>query len=182
MILPIYLLGNPMLRKKTLTYEGSIDALQPLISDMFETMYQARGVGLAAPQIGKPIRLFVIDSEPFKETYPDVELYKGAFINPEILNEFGDDFTFNEGCLSLPNIHEDVTRKTEIEIKFVDETGKMRHEKFKGYVARIIQHEYDHLDGKVFTDRITGLRKMMLKRKLTDISSGKAKTDYKIKL
>jgi peptide deformylase len=182
MILPVYLLGNPVLRKKSLKCEDPIEILQPLIADMFETMYQAHGVGLAAPQIGKPIRLFIIDSESFKESYPDVELYKGAFINPEILDEFGDDFIFNEGCLSLPDIHEDIIRKSEIEIKFVDETGKERHEKFKGYVARIIQHEYDHLEGKVFTDKISGLKKMMLKRKLTDISTGKMKTDYKVKI
>ena len=182
MILPIYLLGNSVLRKKSLKCEESIELLQPLIADMFETMYQARGVGLAAPQIGKSIRLFIVDSEPFKETYPDVELYKGAFINPEILDQFGDDFTFNEGCLSLPDVHEDITRKSEIEVKFMDENGKIRHEKFKGYVARIIQHEYDHLEGQVFTDKISGLRKMMLKRKLTDISTGRTKTEYKIKL
>jgi peptide deformylase len=182
MILPVYLLGNPVLRKKAKPTEEPIEKLKPLIADMFETMYQANGVGLAAPQIGQSIRLFVIDTEPFMEAFPDAEVYKGAFINPEMIDQFGDDFTFSEGCLSLPDIHEDVVRKSEIKIAYIDENGKRRQEIFKGVVARTIQHEYDHLEGQIFTDKISSLKKMMLKRKLNDISVGNTKPNYKSKL
>ena len=181
MILPIYVYGHPILRKKATPIDMNYPELQSLLDDMFETMYQDQGVGLAAPQIGKSIRIFVIDSSPFKEMYPDVELFKGAFINPVMLEEFGEDFVFNEGCLSLPEIHEDVTRKAEIKISYLDEHGVEKREHFKGLVARIIQHEYDHLEGQVFTDKLTSLKKMILKRKLTDIATGKLKANYKTK-
>lgn len=181
MILPIYVYGHPILRKKALPITMDYPELQALIDNMFETMYNDMGVGLAAPQIGKSIRLFVIDSSPFKETYPDVEIYKGVFINPVIIEEFGDDFVFNEGCLSLPDIHEEITRKSEIKIQYTDENGMKKTGHFKGLVARIIQHEYDHLEGQVFTDRLSSLKKMILKRKLTDIATGKAKANYKTK-
>jgi peptide deformylase len=181
MILPIYVYGHPILRKKATAIDMNYPELPTLLSDMFETMYQDQGVGLAAPQIGKSIRIFVIDSSPFKEMYPDVEIFRGAFINPVILEEFGDDFVFNEGCLSLPDIHEDVTRKSEIRILYTDENGEEKTVQYKGLVARIIQHEYDHLEGQVFTDKLTSLRKMILKRKLTDIATGKSKANYKTK-
>lgn len=182
MLLPVYVYGNPILRKTAEEINLKDPSLPQLIKDMFETMYHAHGVGLAAPQIGKAIRIFVIDSEPFKEMYPDVQIKKSAFINPTIDEEFGNDFLFSEGCLSLPEIHEEVLRKSSIKITYWDENGlKHQSEIFSGIVARIIQHEYDHLEGKVFTDRVSPLKKMILKRKLVDIASGKVKPDYKIK-
>ncbi len=168
MVLPIYVFGHPILRKKATSIDMNYPELQTLLSDMFETMYQDQGVGLAAPQIGKSIRI-------------DVEIFKGVFINPVMVEEFGDDFVFSEGCLSLPDIHEEVTRKSEIRISFTDENGVEKTEHFKGLVARIIQHEYDHLEGRVFTDKLTSLKKMILKRKLTDIANGKSNANYKTK-
>lgn len=179
MILPIYVYGEPVLRKISEEIDLDDANLKQLVADMFETMYHANGVGLAGPQIGKAIRIFVIDSEPFKESYPDVRIYKGAFINPIITKEWGDDFVFGEGCLSLPNINEDVTRKSNIHIEYYDENGEFHDEDFDGLVARIIQHEYDHLEGRVFTDRLSSIKKMVLKGKLNDIASGKTKAAYK---
>lgn len=181
MILPICVYGNPVLRRKSAEVSMEPEELKQLVSDMFETMYNANGVGLAAPQVGKSLRLFVIDSEPFKELYPEEETRKLAFVNPVITKRYGEEFAFNEGCLSLPDIHEDVTRKSEIDIEYTDETGKRRKEHFKGYVARVIQHEYDHLQGVVFTDHLSQLKKMVLKRKFNDIASGKLKPNYKTK-
>ena len=179
MILPIYVYGEPVLRKISEEIDLDDANLKQLVADMFETMYHANGVGLAGPQIGKAIRIFVIDSEPFKESYPDVRIYKGAFINPIITKEWGDDFVFGEGCLSLPNINEDVTRKSNIHIEYYDENGEFHDEDFDGLVARIIQHEYDHLEGRVFTDRLSQIKKMVLKGKLNDIATGKTKAAYK---
>ena len=181
MILPIYLYGQPVLRKQAANVEMGKEELKQLVSDMFETMYNANGVGLAGPQVGKSLRIFVIDSAPFKESYPNEEIRKLAFINPVITKRFGEEQPFNEGCLSLPDIHEDVTRKSEIDIEYTDETGKRRKEHFKGYVARVIQHEYDHLQGIVFTDHLSQLKKMVLKRKFNDIANGKLKPNYKTK-
>lgn len=181
MILPICVYGHPVLRKKAAPVDETQDHSQ-LIADMFETMYHSQGVGIAGPQVGQSLSIFVIDSEPFRESDPEAEIYKGAFINPVITATMGDDFTFNEGCLSLPEIHEDVVRKSEIDIEYTDETGKRRKEHFKGYVARIIQHEYDHLQGVVFTDHLSQLKKMLLKRKFADISTGKLKPSYKTKI
>lgn len=180
MILPICVFGHPILRKKVAAMDEAQDYSQ-LISDMFETMYHSQGVGLAGPQVGQSLSIFVIDTEPFRESDPNAEVYKGAFINPVITNESGDDFCFNEGCLSLPDIHEDVVRKSEIDIEYTDEKGKRRVEHFGGYVARVIQHEYDHLQGVVFTDHLSQLKKMVLKRKFQDIASGKIKPGYKTK-
>lgn len=182
MLLPIYLYGNPVLRKISQEVALNDPTLPQLIEDMYETMYHARGVGLAAPQVGKNMRLFVIDSLPFKELFPEVEIKKAVFINPIIEEEFGGDFAFNEGCLSLPDINEEIIRKSSIKISYYDEKGD-KHEgiTYSGLVARIIQHEYDHLEGKVFTDRVTPIKKMVLKRKLGDIANGKVKPDYKIK-
>ncbi len=182
MILPIYVYGDPVLRKVAEDIdEASITTpeFQQLISDMFETMYHANGVGLAAPQVGKSISMFVIDTEPFKESYPNVRIYKGAFVNPVITREWGDDFVFSEGCLSLPQINEDVTRKSQIHIEYFDEEGNFREEDYDGLVARVIQHEYDHLEGRVFTDRLSSIKKMVLKRQLSDIASGKTRAAYK---
>ncbi|MBO4489155.1 MAG: peptide deformylase [Bacteroidales bacterium] len=179
MILPIYVYGEPVLRK--LAHEVDVENTdwKPLVADMFETMYHAGGVGLAAPQIGKDIRLFVIDSEPFKESFPDVRIFKGAFINPVITEEWGEDFVFGEGCLSLPNLNEDVVRKSNIHIEYYDVDGQFHEEDFDGLVARVIQHEYDHLEGKVFVDHLSGIKKMVLKRALNDIATGKSRTSYK---
>ncbi len=179
MILPIYVYGEPVLRKISEEIDLDDANLKQLVADMFETMYHANGVGLAGPQIGKAIRIFVIDSEPFKENYPNVRIHKGAFINPIITKEWGDDFVFGEGCLSLPNLNEDVTRKSNIHIEYYDENGEFHDEDFDGLVARIIQHEYDHLEGRVFTDRLSQIKKMVLKGKLNDIATGKTKAAYK---
>ena len=179
MILPVYLYGNPILRKEAVEIEMNYPGLKELIDNMFETMYHDNGVGLAAPQIGKSIRLFVIDTEPFLETYPDAEVIKAVFINPIIEEEFGDDFTFNEGCLSVPDVHADVVRKSEILLTYFDENGKLQEREFKGVAARVIQHEYDHLEGQVFVDKLPSLKKMVLKRKLSDIAAGKSKPFYK---
>ena len=182
MILPICVYGNPVLRRKSAEVSMEPAELKQLVSDMFETMYHSQGVGLAGPQIGQSLSIFVIDTEPFKEAYDDVEIYKGAFINPVITNESGADFTFNEGCLSLPDIHEDVMRPSTIEITYLDEDLQPHTETISGGVARIIQHEYDHIEGMVFTDHLSNLKKMILKRKLTDIASGKLHPAYKTKL
>jgi len=179
MILPIYTYGEPVLRKISEDIDVNSEETKALINDMFETMYHANGVGLAGPQIGKAIRIFVIDSEPFKEAFPDVEIKKGAFINPIITEEWGDDFVFAEGCLSLPRISEDVTRKSNIHIEYYDENGEFHESDFSGIVARIIQHEYDHLEGKVFTDHLSQIKKMVLKRQLNDIAAGKVRAEYK---
>lgn len=179
MILPIYVYGHPILRKKTQEITMDYPGLKELIGNMYETMYHDQGVGLAAPQIGKSIRLFVIDTAPYQEMYPDNELFKGAFINPVIIDEFGEDFTTSEGCLSIPDIHADITRKSEVEISYLDEEGKPHQRTFKGHTARVIQHEYDHLEGQIFIDHLPSLKKMLLKRKLTDIASGKYKPFYK---
>lgn len=178
MILPVYMYGHPVLRKKAENISQD-SQIEDLIADMFETMYHDRGVGLAAPQIGKSIRLFVIDNAPYVEMYPQEEAFKGVFINPEIIDEFGDDFSFNEGCLSIPDINAEIIRKSELEIDFTDENGKRQKRFFKGVTARIIQHEYDHLEGKVFIDYLPPIKKMVLKRKLSEIASGKYKPFYK---
>lgn len=179
MILPVYLIGHPVLRKRAIEIDEKDPELAGLIENMYETMYHDKGVGLAAPQIGKSIRLFVIDTEPFIESNPETEQIKGVFINPVMEDEFGTDFVFNEGCLSIPDVHVDVVRKSEISITYTDETGNRQTRNFKGLTARVIQHEYDHLEGKVFTDKIPQIRKMVIKRKLNDIATGKYKPFYK---
>jgi peptide deformylase len=179
MILPVYVYGHPVLRKKSMDITMDYPKLQELIADMFETMYHDQGVGLAAPQIGKPVRIFVIDTSPYKESFPDTEILKEVFINPLIKNEFGNDFTFNEGCLSIPDLHADVTRKSEIEISYLNEKGIPQVRVFNGLVARVIQHEYDHLEGKMFIDYLPAVKKMVIKRKLSDIASGKHKPFYR---
>ncbi len=180
-ILPIYIFGNNVLRKKAAEISDSeFEKIPALVEDMFATMYKAEGVGLAAPQIGQSIRLFIIDTEPFIESYPETELLKEVFINPVMEEEFGDDFRFNEGCLSLPELREDVTRKSEIKITYTNLEGVRETKHFKGLVARVIQHEYDHLEGKVFTDSISPIRKMVIKKKLDNISKGKVGTAYRV--
>jgi peptide deformylase len=179
MILPVYLYGHPILRKQTHEIPLDYPDLDILIENMFETMYHDKGVGLAAPQVGKSIRLFVIDSHLLKEDYPDNIPLKEVFINPVIEKESGNDFVFSEGCLSIPSIHADVVRSSHITVSYIDGNKKKQYLEFKGITARIIQHEYDHLEGKVFVDRLPSLKRMVLKRKLNDIVNGKEKPNYK---
>ncbi|MFA6200877.1 MAG: peptide deformylase [Bacteroidales bacterium] len=181
MILPIVGYGSPMLRKIAQPIDKDYSGLSVLIENMFETMYNAHGVGLAAPQIDLSIRLIVIDAEPFIESYPEAEGFKRAFINPEVLEEYGEKWLFEEGCLSLPELHEEVSRHSTVLVKYYDENFNLKEELLTGVRARIFQHEFDHLEGKVFVDRLSPLRKTLLKRKLNDISNGKVVTSYKMK-
>src|SRR5690606_23774159 len=155
--------------------------LNELIADMFETMYAASGVGLAAPQIGKAIRLFVIDASPYEDDEPNLKDFKKVFINPQILDESGETWFSSEGCLSIPDIREDVSRHPVLRLRFMDETFVEYEETYDGLAARIIQHEYDHIEGKLFTDRLSPLKKALLKGKLDAISKGKVDVDYKMK-
>lgn len=180
-MLPVYLFGNPILRKQSSEISIDYPNLKELIAEMFETMYNADGVGLAAPQVGLNIKLFVMDTEPFVELYPETIPMKKVLINPVIEEEFGELFAFTEGCLSVPDIHEEVVRKSEITISYLDENGLHHTEHFAGVNARVMQHEIDHLEGKVFTDRVSTLKKMVLKKKLNEISTGKIKPKYKSK-
>ena len=179
MIYPIVVYGDPVLKKRAEDIEqGSLD-VKTLAADMFETMYGASGVGLAAPQIGKSIRMFVIDGEPMDEALKD---FKKVFINPEILEEEGEEWAFEEGCLSIPGIRADVFRPEKLRIRYYDEDWKEHEELFEGVAARIIQHEYDHIEGVLFTDHLSGLKKRLLKSKLQNISKGQVRTDYRIQI
>ncbi|QQL49387.1 peptide deformylase [Mucilaginibacter ginkgonis] len=181
MKLPIVAYGDPVLRRKAVDIEENEPGLQQLIADMFETMYGAKGVGLAAPQVGMSKRLFVIDATPFDDDEPALKDFKKVFINAEILEETGEEWPFNEGCLSIPDIREDVYRKPKIVISYYDENWQLHEDTFEGMAARIIQHEYDHIEGKLFTDKLTPLRKRLIEKRLTDISKGNIKVDYKMK-
>jgi len=188
MIYPIIAYGDPVLRKVTVDIDKSYD-VKKLSEDMFETMYNAKGVGLAAPQIGLNVRMFVVDGRPFnegedmKERDKDPSLidFKKVFINAEILEEDGDDWAFEEGCLSIPDVREDVYRPEFLTIKYFDEDWKEHTEAFEGLAARIIQHEYDHVDGILFTDHLNPVKKRMLKNKLAKITKGKVDVEYKMK-
>jgi len=173
--------GHPVLRKKSCEVSEKEPHLQELIDEMFETMYNAEGVGLAAPQIGRLMRLFVMDTKGYKEAYPEVEELKEVFINPEVLEVLGDEFSFNEGCLSLPEVREDVVRKSEVILTYTNRNNERKTTHFKGLVARVILHEFDHLEGHLFTDRVSSIKKMIIKKKLNDIASGKTKPKYKSK-
>ncbi len=179
MILPIYAYGDPVLKKKASPIEKDHPGLKELIANMYETMYASHGVGLAAPQIGLSLRLFVTDGSPFEED--EVKDFKQVFINPQIVEETGDPWKFNEGCLSIPHVREDVSRKETVLIEYFDEDWNFRRELFSGLAARIIQHEYDHIEGVLFTDRISPLRRKLLNKRLSDISSGNVKVDYKMR-
>jgi len=179
MILPIVAYGDPVLKKKAEKISQDYPGLSELIDNMYETMYRSRGVGLAAPQIGLSIRLFVTDGAPFEEE--EVLKFKQVFINPVILEEDGEPWKFNEGCLSIPSVREDVKRPERIQIEYYDEKWKKHKRYFQGLAARIIQHEYDHIEGILFTDRISPLRKRLIKNKLLDISKGIVDVDYKMK-
>ena len=182
MLLPIYIYGHPILRKISEDITPDYKDLPKLLEDMWQTMYESDGVGLAAPQIGKSIRIFVIDGTPFEEYDPACKDFKKAFINAHIIERSGDDIIQNEGCLSIPGIHEDVVRKNKIKIAYKDENGVDHVEEFEGMRARIIQHEYDHLEGLVFTDHLSVLKKRLLKSKLNNISAGKFNIDYRVVL
>lgn len=180
MILPIIAYGFPVLKKKAEDISPDFPQLDELIEDMFETMYQANGVGLAAPQIGKSIRLFIVDGSPFDDE-EDMEDFCKVFINPTIIDQNGDDWNFNEGCLSIPDIREEVSRKPNITIKYQNQDFEWIQEDYNGVKARIIQHEYDHIEGVLFTDYLSPLKRRILKRKLQDISKGKIQVDYRMK-
>jgi peptide deformylase len=189
MILPIVAYGDPVLKKEAEEIDKDYPELNQLIADMFETMYHAKGVGLAAPQIGKSIRLFIVDGSPFADEEgeePDpkavgIEQFKKVFINPIIEEEKGDKWAFQEGCLSIPKVRENVYRKETVTISYYDENWNFHEESFDGYAARIIQHEYDHIEGILFTDRLSPLKKKLLSKRLTRISHGDIDVDYKMK-
>lgn len=186
MILPVVAYGDPVLKRMAEEIDKDYDGLDTLIDNMFETMYNASGVGLAAPQIGKPVRLFIVDASPFGEDEDDPEAqkvkdFKEVFINAEIIDRTGEEWAFQEGCLSIPNIREDVNRQYSISIRYYDRNWNLQEKEFDGYAARIIQHEYDHIDGILFTDLLNPLKKRMLKRKLQDISKGAIDVKYKMK-
>ncbi len=188
MILPIVAYGSPILRKVCADITPDHSGLEKLIADMWETMYNSNGVGLAAPQINKGIRLFVIDSkqifenqeEDEKGEYPDEPGFKGVFINAKIIALNGKEWNYNEGCLSIPKIREDILRNESVTLNYVDENFEKHTTTFIGLTARIILHEYDHIEGKLFIDRIKPLKRTLLKRKLEDISKGKINVDYRM--
>ena len=188
MIYPIVAYGDPVLRKVTVDIDKSYD-VKKLSEDMFETMYNAKGVGLAAPQIGLNVRMFVVDGRPFNEGEdmeerdkdPSLIDFKKVFINAEILEEDGDDWGFEEGCLSIPDVREDIYRPEYLTIRYFDEDWNEHTEEYEGLAARIIQHEYDHVDGILFTDHLNPVKKRMLKNKLAKITKGKVDVDYKMK-
>jgi len=181
MIYPIYIYGSGILRKECVEIDENYPELPKLIEDMFATMYATEGVGLAAPQIGKDIRLFVVDATPFAEDDPTAKDFKKVFINPEIYEVSEEEVLYNEGCLSVPGIHEDVYRPESIRINYLDENFEEHDEELTGWPARVVQHEYDHLDGIVFTDRLSGLRKTLLRNKLTGMTKGKFTCAYRTK-
>jgi peptide deformylase len=180
MVLPVVAYGHPTLRKVGKEIGPDYPGLQQLIADMFETMEQSDGVGLAAPQVNHPIRLFCIDADPYSEKHPEAKGFRKVFINAKIYKEEGEEWSFNEGCLSFPGIREDIMRKPVIWMRYQDENFREYDEKFEGILSRIIQHEYDHTDGVLFIDHLSPLRKMLLKGKLNDISKGNVDIFYKM--
>ena len=188
MILPIVAYGAPILRKISHDIDADYPGLEKLLADMWETLYNSNGVGLAAPQINKDIRLFLVDSEQIFENqeedekgeFPDEPGYKGVFINAHIKELGGLEWSYNEGCLSIPKIREDIIRKEWVTIEFVDENFVQHTKTFNGITARVILHEYDHIEGKLFIDYIKPLKRTLMKRKLDDITKGKVKVDYRM--
>lgn len=188
MILPIIAYGHPVLKRKAEVINKDYPKLKELIENMFETMYNASGVGIAAPQIGLSIRLFIVDTNPFAEDDSlsdndrnQLKSFKKIFINPIIIDEKGDEWSFEEGCLSIPNIREGVLRQKQITIQYHDENFNKHTDSFDGLLARVIQHEYDHIEGVLFTDKLSSFKKQLLKKKLLKISSGKLIFDYEMK-
>ena len=188
MILPIVAYGDPVLRKVAVAIDAAYPDLEKLITNMKETMYNASGVGLAAPQIGKAIRLFLIDASPFaedddlsEEERTVLKSFNKVFINPKILEEEGEEWIFNEGCLSIPDVREDVSRQPKITIEYQDENFTIHTETLEGLAARVFQHEYDHIEGILFTDKLSTLKKRIIKKKLENISKGKISADYRMR-
>ncbi|HPW98809.1 MAG TPA: peptide deformylase [Flavobacterium sp.] len=188
MIIPIYGYGEPVLRKVAMAVTPDYPNLKDIIANMYDTMYNAYGVGLAAPQVGIAIRLFTIDTSPFSddkdlsnEQQNQLKNFKKTFINAKILKEEGEEWSFNEGCLSIPDVREDVFRKEQITIEYCEEDFVMKTEVYDGLIARVIQHEYDHIEGILFTDKISSLKKTLIKKKLQNIMDGKAFPDYRMK-
>jgi peptide deformylase len=188
MILPIVAYGDPVLKKKATDIPKDYPNFDELLENMFETMYNAYGVGLAAPQIGLPIRMFLVDTSPFseeeglsEEEKEALKAFKQVFINAKIINEEGDEWAFNEGCLSIPDVREDVFRKPTITVEFLDENFKEHIETYTGLIARVIQHEYDHIEGILFTDKLSSLKKRLIKGRLNNISKGKVDVDYRMR-
>jgi peptide deformylase len=188
MILPIVAYGDPVLRKVGIEIDKDYPNLKELIANMKETMYNASGVGLAAPQIGKAIRLFIIDASPFAEDEDldeqEREVLKNfnrVFINPQIIEEEGEEWLFNEGCLSIPDVRQDVSRQPKVTLEYQDEDFKLHTEVLEGLAARVFQHEYDHIEGILFTDKLSTLTKRLIKKKLEKISKGKINSDYRMR-
>ncbi|HEY1024420.1 MAG TPA: peptide deformylase [Sphingobacteriaceae bacterium] len=181
MKLPVIAYGDPVLKKVAADITADYPNLKELIANMFETMYAAHGVGIAAPQVGLSIRLFVIDATPFAEDEEGLKDFKKVFINAKVTEETGEKWAFNEGCLSIPDIREDISRQQGVSISYYDENFVHHQETYSGLAARVIQHEYDHIEGKLFTDKLSPLRRAMLKSRLDAISKGNVKVDYKMK-
>ncbi len=181
MILPVFAFGQPILKKKAIDIDNNFPELNGLITDMWETMYSAHGVGIAAPQVGLSIRLFIIDSIQIMEKDNTSEGIKKVFINAKIIEESGDLWAYEEGCLSIPNITGDVERQQKVRIQYLDENFIKHDEIYEGINARVIQHEYDHLEGVLFVEKLKPLKKKLIQRKLNEIKTGQATADYKIK-
>ena len=188
MIYPIVAYGDPVLKKKAKEIPEDYPGLEEIIRNMWETMYNAQGVGLAAPQVGLSLRLFLVDTAPFaeddelsEEEQKELSAFKKVFINPTIAEEEGDEWPFNEGCLSIPDIREDVMRKPELLLRYQDEHFKNQELRLDGVIARVVQHEYDHIEGILFTDKLSSLKKRLLKGRLEKISKGKIQVDYKMR-
>jgi peptide deformylase len=179
MTYPIFIYGHPLLRKVAQDIDEDYPDLQQVIADLFETMYKSEGVGIAAPQIGKSIRIFVIDGAPLKDDVPAMADFKKVFINAHVTEKSGTLQPMSEGCLSIPNLREEVNRESHIRIEYYDEDWTFHDEVYEGYAARVIQHEYDHVDGILFTDRISPLRKRLIRGKLAAISKGKFEAEYR---
>jgi peptide deformylase len=179
MILPVYAYGQPVLRQKATEIDKEYPNLSGLIADMFETMYASNGIGLAAPQIGLGIRLFITDGSEIEDIKP--EGFKQVFINPQIIEEFDEKWDYEEGCLSIPQVRADVNRHSKLVLRYFDENWQEHTHEFEGMAARIIQHEYDHIEGILFTDRIHPLKRTMLKSRLNNISQGRVNVSYKMK-
>jgi len=188
MILPVVAYGDPVLKKKAKEITSEYPEFEKFMSDMWETMYNAHGVGLAAPQVGRSIRIFIVDASPFakdEDQSPEqqevLKSFKKAFINPVIIEETGEEWAFNEGCLSIPDVREDVYRRENVTIKYLDEDFNEHTETYNGLAARVIQHEYDHIEGVLFTDKLSSLKKRIIKGKLNNISKGKINAEYRMR-
>ena len=180
MIFPIVLYGDPVLKKKASEVAEGDESVKDFIENMFDTMYAAQGVGLAAPQVGQSLRIFVVDTTPMEDE--EENGLKKAFINPIMIEEIGEEWAFEEGCLSIPGVRADVNRKPQIKIEYFDENWELHEETFDGMKARVIQHEYDHIEGKLFTDYLTPFKKRLIKGKLANISKGKTDAEYRVKI